>query len=90
MCGNLREREAEKQPLCMPNWNKRFHNVQLNLILQDKTVKAVAKGGDYPGLDIASNRVWFSPRQKKRLVLGVLLGVSFFLQISILLLFHYR
>jgi hypothetical protein len=31
--------------------------VQLNLILQDKTVKAVAKGGDYPGLDIASNQV---------------------------------
>jgi hypothetical protein len=65
MSGHLREKEAEKQPLCMQNWNKRFHNLRLNLILQDKTVKAEAKGGDYHGLDIASKRVWFPPRLKK-------------------------
>jgi hypothetical protein len=38
--------------------------------LQDKTVKAVAEGGDYPGLDIASKRVWFSPRLKKETAFG--------------------
>jgi hypothetical protein len=44
--------------------------LQLNLILQDKTVKALAKGGDYPGLDIASKRVWFPPRLKKETRFG--------------------